>query len=67
MFDEESMRILAQQRDRITGILEEHGLSVLPDEYLDTPLPRLRAGEDVLQGSTGEPLIVRDAFFFEAV
>jgi hypothetical protein len=64
-FGEESMRILAQQRDRIARILKEHGLSLLPDECLDTPLPRLRAGEDVLQGSTGEPLTVRDAFFFE--
>ncbi len=67
LFGEECMRILAEQRDGIARILKEHGLSVLPDEYLDTPLPWLRAGEDVLQGSTGAPLTVRDAFFFETV
>jgi hypothetical protein len=67
LFGKESMRILAQQRDRIACILKEHGLTVLPDEYLDRPLPWLRAGEDLLQGSTGEPLSVRDAFFFETV
>jgi len=67
LFGEESMRILAEQRDKIARILKEDGLSVLPDEHLDTPLPWLRAGEDLLQGSTGEPLTVRDAFFFETV
>jgi hypothetical protein len=67
LFGEECMRILAEQRDRIARILKEHRLSVLPAEYLDSPLPWLRAGEDVLQGSTGEPLTVRDAFFFETV
>ena len=61
------MRILADQRDRIARTLQDHAISVLPVEHLDTPLPWLRAGEDVLQGSTGEPLTVRDAFFFESV
>jgi len=65
LFGEEGMRILAEQRDGIARTLEDHGISVLPEEHLDTPLPGLRAGEDVLQGSTGEPLTVRDAFFFE--
>jgi hypothetical protein len=67
LFGKEGMRILAAQRRRIARILEEHGIGILPEEHLDTPLPGLRAGEDVLQGSTGEPLTVRDAFFFETV
>jgi hypothetical protein len=67
MFGEETMRILAEHGGRITLILEEHGLSVLPNEYLNAPLPRLRAGEDLLQGSAGKPLTVRDAFFFETM
>lgn len=64
---EEGMRILAKQRDKIARILEAHAISVLPAEHLDTPVPGLRAGEDVLQGATGAPLTVRDAFFFETV
>ncbi|HYB75145.1 MAG TPA: hypothetical protein VED18_17360 [Candidatus Sulfotelmatobacter sp.] len=67
MFGEETLRSLADQRDRIARTLEDHGISVLPDEHLDTPLPWLRAGEDVLQSSPGEPLTVRDAFFFETI
>ena len=67
MFDEEPMRILAEQRDRITRIVKQQRLSVLPGKHLDTPLLWLRAAEDVLQGSTGEPLTVRDAFFFATV
>ncbi len=67
LFGEESMRILAEQRKWIARILKEHALSVLPDECLDTPLPWLRAGEDLLQDSTKKPLTVRDAFFFETV
>ncbi len=67
MFGEEGMRILAEQRDRITHIPKEHGLSVLLAEHLETPLPWLRAGEDLLRGSTREPLTVRDAFFFETL
>jgi hypothetical protein len=61
------MRMMAKQREWIDRILKEHGLSVRPNVDLDTPLPWLRAGEDVLQGSTGNPLTVRDAFFFETV
>lgn len=67
LFGKEGMRILAAQRRRIARILEDHGISVLPEEHLDTLLPWLLAGEDVLLGSTGKPLTVRDAFFFETV
>ncbi len=67
LFGKESMRILAEQRDRIDRTLQDHAISVLPLEHLDRPLPWLRAGEDVLQDSAGEPLTVRDAFFFETV
>jgi hypothetical protein len=67
MFGKEGLRILAVRRRRIVRALEHHGVSVLPEKHLDTPLPWLRAGEDLFQGSTGEPLTVRDAFFFETV
>lgn len=67
LLGEEGMRILAEQRDKIARILKAHAISVLPAEHLDTLVAWLRAGEDVLQGSTREPLTVRDAFFFETV
>jgi hypothetical protein len=67
LFGEEAMRVLAKQRDKIARILKAHAISILPAEHLDAPVPRLRAGEDVLQGFTKEPLTVRDAFFFETV
>ena len=64
-FGEESMQILAEQRGGIIQILETHGLTVLADADLDRPVPWLRAGGDVLRGSTAGPLTVRDVFFFE--
>lgn len=67
MFGKETMRILAVQRRKIARTLEESGVSVLPEEHLETPLPWLRADEDLLQGSTGEALTVRNAFFFQTV
>jgi hypothetical protein len=67
MFGKETMGILADQRGRIARALREDGISVLLEEHLNTPLPWLRTGEDVVQGLTGEPLTLRDAFFFETV
>jgi hypothetical protein len=67
MFGEETMGILADQRGRIARALQEEGIAVLLEEHLNTSLPWLQAGEDVVQGFTGEPLTLRDAFFFETV
>ncbi len=67
MFGKGPMGILADQGDRVARALQDHGISVLREKHLDRPLPWLRAGEDVVQGFTGEPLTVRDAFFFETV
>ena len=35
------------------------------EEDLDKPVPWLRAGDEVFPGDAGEPITVRQAFFFQ--
>ncbi len=70
VFEEDAplvMQGLTNQREKIARVLKAFAISIIPERYLDTPVPGLRAGEDVLAGSKGTPLTVHDAFFFEAV
>ena len=70
VFEEEGplvMQGLTKQREKIARVLKAFAISIIPERHLDTPVPGLRAGEDVLAGPKGTPLIVRDVFFFEAV
>jgi len=68
VFEEEGplvMQGLTTQREKIARALKAFAISIIPERYLDTPVPGLRAGEDVLTESKGRPLTVRDVFFFE--
>lgn len=70
LFEEEGplvMQGLTKQREKIARALQTFAISIIPERHLDTPVPELRAGEDVLTESKGRPLTVRDVFFFETV
>jgi hypothetical protein len=64
---EQAFEILLKLRGRICDILSRHGISVLPEEEWRKPVPWLRAGEEVLVGTMGEPIRVLDALFFEGL
>jgi len=63
MVDDEGLEVLRKLRARIVRVLKEFEIAVIPEKYLDTPVPRLRAGGDAFVGH-GEPITVRQAFFF---
>ena len=61
---EEAYQVLASLRVKIAQILEKRKIAVLPQEEFLKKVPWLRGGEETaLDG----PLIVLDAFFFEAM
>jgi len=64
---EKAFATLLKLRARICGILDKHGIGVLPEEEWRKPVPGLRAEEEILIGIEGEPIRVLDAFFFEAL
>jgi hypothetical protein len=64
---ERAFEILLKLRGRICDILDRYGIGVLPEEEWRKPVPWLRADEEVLVGSTGEPLRVLDALVFEGL
>ena len=64
MVDENGIAILRKLRADIVSILDNHGIAVIPEEDLGKPVAWLRAGGDAFLGSAGEPITVRDAFFF---
>jgi len=64
---EQAFEILLKLRGRICDILDRYGIRVLPEEEWRKPVPWLRADEEVLVGSTGEPVRVLDALFFEGL
>lgn len=63
---EQAFQVLQDLRDAISGILEKHGISVLPKEEWGKPVPWLRGGEEAFVGM-GHPIRVLDAFFFEGL
>ena len=64
---EQAFEILLKLRARICDILSRYGIAVLPEEEWRRPVPWLRADEEVLVGTTGEPIRVLDALFFEGL
>jgi hypothetical protein len=64
---EQSFQILLKLRGRICDIPGKHGIVVLPEAEWHKPVPWLRADEDVLAGTAGEPVRVLDGLFFEGL
>lgn len=64
---EQAFEILMKLRGRICGLLSRHGIGVLPEEEWRKKTPWLRADEEVLVGTTGDPIRVLDALFFEGL
>jgi hypothetical protein len=64
---EQAFEIILKLRGRICDILDRHGIGVLPEEEWRKPVPWLRADEEVLVGTPGEPVRVLDALFFEGL
>jgi hypothetical protein len=67
LLDETGFAVLRKLRAAIIRVLGRCGVTVIPQEDLDRPVRGLRASEDVLVGVPGEPLTVRDGFFFRGV
>ena len=63
--DTEAYQGLVKLRAQVSGILEKHGIAVLPAEEWRKAAPWLRGGEDTLPGIEGRAIRVLDAFFFE--
>lgn len=64
---EQAFQVLVKLHDRICGILDKHGIVVLPEAEWRKPVPWLRADEEVFVGTMGEPIRVLDALFFEGL
>lgn len=64
---ERAFGILLKLRGRICDILGRYGIGVLPEEEWRKPAPWLRADEEILVSTTGEPVRVLDALFFEGL
>ncbi|MGO9271361.1 MAG: hypothetical protein ACLQOO_14065 [Terriglobia bacterium] len=59
--------VLRDLSARIAGILERHQISVLAPEDARKLVPWLQGGEEVFAGVGGQPITVREAFFFEGM
>lgn len=64
---EQAFEILLKLRGRICDILNRYGIGVLPEEEWRKPVPWLRADDEVLVGTTRDPIRVLDALFFEGL
>jgi hypothetical protein len=64
---EKAFAVLVLLRRRLEGILEKHGVAVLPETEWRKPAPWLRGSEDTFVGASGGPVRVPDAFFFEGL
>jgi hypothetical protein len=67
LVDEAGLTVLRALRADIVRVLGECAVVVIPEEDLERPVRWLRASEEVVVGLTGEPITVRDAFFFRGV
>lgn len=59
--------VLESLRHKIVQALEDLGVAIIAADDLERSVPWLRANEEVLVGLTGEPITVRDAFFYRGV
>ena len=64
---DQAYQTLVKLRERISGILEKCGITVLPAEEWRKPVPGLRGGSETLVGCDGQPVRVLDAFFFAQI
>lgn len=64
---EKAFEKLLKLRGRICDLLMRYRIGVLPEEEWRKPAPWLRADEEVLVGTTGDPIRVLDALFFEGL
>ncbi len=64
---EPAFEVLLKLRGRICDILSRYGIGILPEEEWRKPVPWLRADDEVLVGTAGEPIRVLDALFFEGL
>lgn len=64
LVDGAAFAVLRTLRAEIVRVLGEFAVAVIPEEDLAYPVRWLRASEDVI---VGEPVTVRDAFFFRGV
>jgi hypothetical protein len=60
-------KTIVSLRAKITDILEEFGITVVPAEEWRKPAPWLRGTEEILIGLDGKAIRVLDAFFFESL
>jgi hypothetical protein len=67
LVDEAGFTLLRNLRAEILRALGEFTVAIIPEEDLDRPVGWLRANEEVVVGLAGEPITVRDAFFFRRV
>ena len=63
---EEAVQSIQALRATITKVLESFGITPLPREDEEKPVPRLQAGEEVFVGKehTGKDITVQEALFF---
>lgn len=65
---EEALQAIRELKNRITSILESFGISILPDEEAEKPVPWLQPGEEVcIETLPDETIKLKDAFFFRGV
>jgi hypothetical protein len=65
--EDEGLEILRRLKGKIVRALRNCRISLIPEEYLDEPVPWLRAGKEVLVGHDGQSVTVQQAFFFRGI
>ena len=65
---EEALQAIRELKNRIASILESFGISILPGEEAEKPVPWLQPGEEVcIEMLPDETIKLKDAFFFRGV
>jgi hypothetical protein len=65
-FGSDAIALARQLREKIIGVLEPLGVTVIPDDEARKTVPWLEAGDEAIleSDSMGRPITVLDAFFF---
>ncbi len=61
----DEIEIVKRLEAEIAGILEAHGIAILPEQEWCKRVPRLRGGEETVLA--GQPITVKEAFFFQGI
>jgi hypothetical protein len=67
LFDDVGLAALRKLRASIESVLRDVQIAVIPGEDSGKPVPWLKAGDEVFLGHSGEPITVRQAFFFRGL